>query len=404
MKIVLFHPSLTSLGGAEMQVMEHGHLLRDQGHQVEVLTFEYDEERWRDRLTGIPVQVAIRRHWTDPLSLSEVSKLERRARRVCERLAGYDLAIAHNHPCHSMLGMGSPLTRKVWYCHEPPRALYFREAGPYMAGINEEHARRSSVAQAARHLLRRHDERLASWSSTLRAKREMDQRGVARLSLVVANSQFTADNFQRTYGSRPSQVIYPMVRLGGGGHGRQGLDRTGLHVLVQSRMELLKNQEGVIRGFAAFHRHQPSAHLHLVGEGEQRKDLQALAASLLPPGAVTFHGFLSATDLAAVYSRCDVFALLPLDEPFGMVFPEAASRGLLLVGPDHGGPLEIMEGGRYGWGVDPFDPEAFAEALARIWALPDAEVQRRREQADAACRARYAPDVVGPQLLRALAL
>lgn len=404
MKIVLFHPSLTSLGGAEMQVMEHGHLLHDHGHQVEVLTFEYDMERWRDRLPDIPVHVATRRHWTDPLSLSTVSKLVRRARRVCLELGACDMVLAHNHPCHSMVGAGSSVPRKVWYCHEPPRALHFREAGPYMVGITEDQARRSSVAHAVRHLLRRHDERLASRSSTLRAKREMDQRGVAGLSLVVANSQFTADNFQRTYGTRPSNVVYPMVRMGEGGLGRLGLDRTGLHVLVQSRMELLKNQEGVIRGFAVFHRRQPTAHLHLVGEGDQRKALEALATSLLPPGAVTFHGFLPASDLAALYRRCDVFALLPLDEPFGMVFPEAASRGLLLVGPDHGGPREIMEDGAYGWGVDPFDPEAFAEALARIWSLPDAEVQRRREEADAACRARYLPEVVGPQLLRALGL
>jgi glycosyltransferase involved in cell wall biosynthesis len=404
MKIVLFHPFLTSLGGAEMQVMEHGRLLHDQGHQVEVLTFEYDEGRWRDRLTGIPVQVATRRHWTDSLSLSEVSKLERRARRVCEGLAGCDLAIAHNHPCHSMLGVGSPLTRKVWYCHEPPRALYFREAGPYMAGITEGQARRSSVAHAVRALLHRHDARLRSMRSTLRAKREVDRRGVQGLSSILANSQFTADNFQRVYGIRPADVVYPMVRLGGSGISRRGLDRSGLHVLVQGRMELLKNQEGALRGFAEFRRRNPSAHLHLVGEGDQRRSLQALAETLLPQDAVTFHGFLSSEALAALYRRCDVFALLPLDEPFGMVFPEAASRGLLLVGPDHGGPQEILEGGRYGWGVDPFDPEAFAEALARIWALPDAEVQRRRMEADAACRARYAPEVVGPQLLRALHL
>jgi glycosyltransferase involved in cell wall biosynthesis len=404
MKIVLFHPSLTSLGGAEMQVLEHGHLLRDQGHRVEVLTFEYDEGRWRDRLMDIPVRVTTRRHWTDPLSLSAVSKLERRARRVCQDLGDCDMVIAHNHPCHSMLGAGSPVPRKVWYCHEPPRALYFREAGPYMAGITEDQARRSSVALAVRALLHRHDVRLGSMRSTLRAKREVDHRGVQGLSFTLANSQFTADNFQRIYGVQPAGVVYPMVRLGGSGISRRGLDRSGLQVLVQSRMELLKNQEGVLRGFAEFHRRNPTAHLHLVGAGEQRRPLQALAETLLPPDAATFHGFLSSEALSALYQRCDVFALLPLDEPFGMVFPEAASRGLLLVGPDHGGPQEIMEGGRYGWGVDPFDPEAFADALARIWALSDAEVQRRREEADAACRARYAPEVVGPQLLRVLDL
>jgi glycosyltransferase involved in cell wall biosynthesis len=97
-----------------------------------------------------------------------------------------------------------------------------------------------------------------------------------------------------------------------------------------------------------------------------------------------------------------VFALLPVDEPFGMVFPEAAARGLLLVGPDHGGPLEILDGGRLGFSCDPFSPEAVAEAFRRIWRLADSEVDARRVAADDACRERFSAGVIGPQILRAL--
>lgn len=404
MKIALFHPSLTSLGGAEMQVLDHGHFLQRSGHEVELWAFECDQGRWGEQLESLPVRLATRRHWTDPLGFSGLSKLERRARRICGSFANHDLVIAHNHPCHSMLGATDLRAAKAWYCHEPPRSLYLREAGPFMAAITESQARRSSVAQQALTLLRRHEARIAAIRSTLKTKRKMDQRAVTGLSTILANSHYTAHNLQHVYGIRPAAVIPPMVRMGDRGLDRRGLDRAGLHILVQSRMELLKNQEGVIRGFAAFHRRHPDAHLHLVGEGAQRKPLEALATSLAPADAMTFHGFLPGPALAALYHRCDVFALLPLDEPFGMVFPEAASRGLLLVGPDHGGPWEIMDGGAYGWGVDPFEPEAFSEALERIWALSDDEVQRRREAADAACRARYAPETVAPQLLRAFRL
>ena len=103
-----------------------------------------------------------------------------------------------------------------------------------------------------------------------------------------------------------------------------------------------------------------------------------------------------------MYDACDVFALLPLDEPFGMVFPEAAARGLLMIGPDHGGPLEILDSGRLGWCVDAFSPEALAQALSQVASLSDAEADRRRAQADHACRARFAEAVVGPQLRRAI--
>ena len=157
-------------------------------------------------------------------------------------------------------------------------------------------------------------------------------------------------------------------------------------MLVHSRIEVLKNIDTVIRGFAQFHAASQGSHLHVVGDGPARASLQALAAQLLPAGAFTFHGYLSDAELRRVYDACDVFALLPLDEPFGMVFPEAAAKGLLLIGPDHGGPLEILDGGRLGWCVDAFSPEALAQALSQVASLSDAEADRRRAQADQACR------------------
>ena len=154
-----------------------------------------------------------------------------------------------------------------------------------------------------------------------------------------------------------------------------------------------------LRGFPAAA--QP-ARLHVVGRGNHRNRLEQLAAELCPPEAVLFHGYLDDASLSPIYAACDVFALLPVDEPFGMVFPEAAAHGLLLLGPDHGGPTEILDGGRYGWLCDAFTPESVAEALAQILSLSDADVDRRREAADRACRARYAEEVVGGRLLRYL--
>jgi glycosyltransferase involved in cell wall biosynthesis len=137
----------------------------------------------------------------------------------------------------------------------------------------------------------------------------------------------------------------------------------------------------------------------VVGAGPFLNRLETLAGSLCPAGSIRFHGYLPDEELRRVYEACDVFALLTLDEPFGMVYPEAAAKGLLMVGPDHGGPMEILDGGRLGWVVDAFSPEALAEALEQIWSLDDAEVDRRREAADRACRARYGVETVGPQLM-----
>jgi glycosyltransferase involved in cell wall biosynthesis len=231
-----------------------------------------------------------------------------------------------------------------------------------------------------------------------------DIEGTRKLDAVYAISECSRDSVHRVYGRNDAQVIYPVVRFPKERvtH-RAGLDRGGLQILTHSRLETLKNVDSVLRGFALFLARQPSSQLHVVGEGTQRKRLGELAHQLGVAASVRFHDYLSEDKLRDVYQACDVFALLPLDEPFGMVFPEAAARGLLLVGPDHGGPFEILDGGRLGWVCDPFLPESISEAFQRIWSSSDAEVEARRSAADDACRARFSEAAISPQLVKAFA-
>ena len=161
-----------------------------------------------------------------------------------------------------------------------------------------------------------------------------------------------------------------------------------------------QNLDTLLEGFARFRqRTDPRATLSIVGTGSALPALKELARALGIEAGVRFHGFLSDRELDELSAACDVFACVPLDEPFGLVFPEAMARGLLALGPDHGGPAEILEQGKFGEVVDPLDPDAIAVGFARLRRLSDADVARRRTLADAACRARYATDVVGARML-----
>jgi hypothetical protein len=73
-------------------------------------------------------------------------------------------------------------------------------------------------------------------------------------------------------------------------------------------------------------------------------------------------------------------------------------RGLLIAGPDHGGPMEILDGGRLGWTLDVFSPEPLASAFAEAWGLPIGEVNRRRGLAAVVCRDRFSPRATLGQL------
>ncbi|MFQ5666300.1 MAG: glycosyltransferase family 4 protein [Candidatus Binatia bacterium] len=405
MQLAIFQPRFQQVGGAERLAAMQAAYFQSQAIDVKVVTMGFDPTLWRDQLGTVPVVCVAKRRWTDLFTAwSRLAKLRRRAQRAAAHLRGCDVAIAHNYPCSTMLAVSDIPARKIWQCNEVPKNLHVREGNPAMAarvaaaggGAAEE------VSRAFARQLRAYDRALARKAS-LHARRAFDVKNVRRFDEVYAISQFSRDNARRIYGRCRAEIIPPMVRFPSPIHRRSGLDRSGLHILVHSRLERPKNIDTVLRGFARFRqtagRH---ARLHVVGDGTYRRRLQCLARELCPADAIQFHGYLTELAVQRVYAACDVLAFLPVDEPFGMVFPEAAAHGLLLIGPSHGGPLEILDGGRLGWTCDAFAPDALADVLHEVWALDDATVERRRAETDRACRARYAPQTVGPKLLALL--
>jgi glycosyltransferase involved in cell wall biosynthesis len=405
MRVTVFHPAFRAVGGAEILALEQARwLAQASSAEVDVTTFAFDEQRWRRITRDLAVRVVPKRHWTDLLSGPRRSSWQTlRAQRLARSLEPTDLVLAHNDPCPALLGLSGVRARTAWYCHEPPRHLYCVETNPYLVSRVQ--------AGAPRWAMRTFGPLVSEWTSeerapgaSLREMRRLDRDGVARLDVVVANSAYCRQNAEQVYGRSDVQVVPPLLRFPAERSTRRGIDRTRLRVLVQTRLDRMKNVAGALRGFAEFRRSAAGsgATLDVVGDGTQFGALRRLAVRLGLWRHVRFHGFLAEDALAALRSSADVFLLLPIDEPFGLVFPESAAHGLLLVGPDHGGPLEILEGGRFGWTCDPFEPRAVAAALEQICRLSDDEVERRREEADRAVRQRYAPDSVGPLLAQAL--
>jgi len=397
MRAVILHRGFRTWGGAEVLALAQARALRDGGAEVHVVSLEPVAASWGESLDGLPVQEVPRRHWSDLAFLldrkARLAHLSERVGRVLRALAP-DVVVAHNHPAPALLGATALGARKLWYCHEPPRGLYPRQTHPRLLEASGKGliAGQQPLARALRRDLGRDERGAWNW----RGRLDFDQRGVAGLDGVAANSAYTRGSVWAAYGGLQARVSYPVVEPRAERH-LPGIDRTGLQVMVQTRLELVKNVDTVLRAFRlALPRLGPRPRLHVVGDGSQRAALEGLAAELGLGEAVLFHGFLPGDRLRALRRVCDVFAFVPWDEPFGLVFPEAAAAGMLLVGPDHGGPWEILGGGEFGWCVPPHSPVALAEALCAAWRTGDGEADRLRRRAHEACRARFGPDVVLP--------
>jgi glycosyltransferase involved in cell wall biosynthesis len=125
----------------------------------------------------------------------------------------------------------------------------------------------------------------------------------------------------------------------------------------------VKDQATLLRAFALVAARIPDTRLHLVGEGELRAPLEALAAELGVAPLVRFHGEVPHRDLPDVYRQADLCVLSSRSENVAMVALEAAACGCPTVGtavgvlPDLGGASRT---------VPPGEPQALGELLAGV--------------------------------------
>ena len=399
MKIAFFHPHFTAVGGAELNALKQAASLRELGCEVHFVTLGVEGAFWQTAFADWPVRIVPKRHWSDALrGWSRVAKLRSRASRVAPWLEPYDHVISINHPSCTMLGSMRLPGRRSWYCNEAPRGLFPQETAPYgVAALHRLGPIRPALALLAKEIEAREGGRRVH-----EQLRRQNLEAIPQLDYFMFNSQFVRGTTESIYGPLGGDVLYPTIDFSAPRALHGPVDRGALKILVQTRLTALKNVETLLEGFLLFAKSHPGAELHIAGTGPSRASLEATAHSGGPRVNITFHGFLSDPELELLRRRCDVYALLPLDESFGMVFPEAAAEGLLLVGPDHGGPFEIMQEGRLGWPCDAFSPRAVSAAFEAICACTDAELDERRQAADLSCRARFSAAVLGPRLLSLL--
>jgi glycosyltransferase involved in cell wall biosynthesis len=402
-RIRILHADLSEIGGAELLLAEQARWFITEGHDVRVVALRGTGAAWREAMAGVPVQVV-----ADPPKIERLHTPAAMAPLVLAArpaLADADAVLAHNFPAAPIAALASPPgARRVWYCHEPYRALYPEATFPASAaraavGSSAGEFTDAPTRQWARRARRRWwlSRVVPGWAAQRRALAAWDATHVAMLDAVVANSPASAAMLYAALGRQADAIVPPAIHFGAPLGAKPAVSRDAPQLLAQTRLGVPKNLDVLLEAVGAMRAAFPGVHLHVAGDGPQRAHLEALAARVAP-GLVTFHGHVSRAAADALAARCDIFVLVPVDEPFGMVFPEAAARGLLVVGPNHGGPASILEG--IGETCDAFSPQAVCDAIVRVLHLDDAAIASRRAAADTAVRARYAPSVVFPALTR----
>jgi glycosyltransferase involved in cell wall biosynthesis len=189
-------------------------------------------------------------------------------------------------------------------------------------------------------------------------------------SHVVAVSHDAADDFARTSGiprDRVEVVYNPVITPTMMALARQTPDHPWFApgqppvILGVGRLTRQKDFPTLIRAFAEVRRRRP-AHLIILGEGEDRPQVEALVGELGLADDVALPGFRD--NAMAFMAGSALFVLSSAWEGLPTVLIEALAAGTRVVSTDcPSGPREILQDGRLGTLVPVGDPAALARAM-----------------------------------------
>lgn len=186
----------------------------------------------------------------------------------------------------------------------------------------------------------------------------LDEQMLGECRALYTISETVTARLDTYNGMRSTALYHPPLLAPRLGHGHYGD-----YVLSVARLEKNKRVDLAVRAMA----HLPG-HLRLVavGDGTQRRAVEALAEELGVRDRITFAGAVSDDDLVALYrdALCVVYA--PYDEDYGLATLEGfLARKPVVTATDSGGTLEFVRDGENGFVVLP-DPRAIAEAIAAV--------------------------------------
>jgi glycosyltransferase involved in cell wall biosynthesis len=143
-------------------------------------------------------------------------------------------------------------------------------------------------------------------------------------------------------------------------------ERVILSVARLDATERYKGYDRLVRALPRLNEECGPIRFVLVGEGEDKARVDALAKILGVERLVTLAGFVADEELADHYRLADVFALPSTCEGFGIVFLESMSCGTPVVAGNEDGSVDALDNGCLGMLVNPENIESITKGIGHI--------------------------------------
>jgi phosphatidyl-myo-inositol dimannoside synthase len=217
----------------------------------------------------------------------------------------------------------------------------------------------------------------------------LDRRALETAALITSVSRYTRRRLLAGIAIDPAQVkvlpntVDPRFRPGPKCEGL--LDRynaRGKKVLLTvarlSSLERYKGHDLVIRTLPRVLRDYPEMLYLIVGDGDDRARLEALAVEFGVAEKVRFAGHIDAEKLPDYFRLADIFVMPSAGEGFGIVFLEAMASGIPVIGGNQDASLDPLADGVLGTAVNPVNQEQLASAICAALRTPPVRIDRAR--------------------------
>lgn len=147
---------------------------------------------------------------------------------------------------------------------------------------------------------------------------------------------------------------------------------------VVGRLDENRDYQTLVQAIAYLKNQDFPVNLWMIGDGEARRSLEHLIATLELANHVEILGIRR--DIPDLLTQLDLFVWPALAlEGFGIALAEAMAAGVPIVATDVASCREVLDGGRCGLLVQPSNPKALAEGI--VSALNDPEGSQQRAEA-----------------------
>ena len=197
---------------------------------------------------------------------------------------------------------------------------------------------------------------------------------IGSLTRIASVSRFTAERMEREFHVAPDKFRFlpnAVDRLKGAAAASAPEPLTILTVARLGFGERQKNVHEMIAAVAAVRRRLPGVKYEIIGDGELKPELQALAEKLGVSDCVRFFGQVDDRELCEAYARAAAFAMPSDKEGFGIVYLEAWQQAKPVICSTRGAASEIVADGVDGFAVDPTDINLLADRIYVLLTQPD---------------------------------